>query len=90
MDSIHDMLIKRARRQGMETAITATIIIEAANRVLPSTAKAKTFNNGVLYVEASSGAEAYLFKQELVSHLECVNAALPEPVVKELKVRIKH
>lgn len=90
MEPLHEALIKRMERFGLEKAMSATFIIEAANRVLPEHARAKTFSNGALTVELATPAEAYFFKQEIDSYIEQINAALSEPQVEKIRIRTHH
>lgn len=90
MDSLHDALLNRAKRQGLETTLTAAMVVESANRVLPTICKAKQIKNGVLTIYAKSAADSYACKQEADSYIELINAALPSPMVKEIIVRIQH
>lgn len=88
MDSLHDAMMKRMERVGLEKALSATFILEAANRVLPQQFRAKTFRNGVLTLEANVAAHAYIYKQEEETFLEQINAALPEKIVEKLRLRV--
>ncbi len=90
MDSLHDALVNRAKRQGLETTLTAAMIVESANRVLPIICKAKQYKNGVLTLYSKSAADSYACKQDADSYIELVNAALPNPVIKEIVIRIQY
>jgi hypothetical protein len=90
MDSMHDALIKRMRNFGLDKAITATVIIEAANRILPPEVRAMTFHKGVLTVQAQTGTDAYMLKQELDDSIERINAALAQKPIESIRIRIRH
>ncbi len=90
MESMYDALMRRMEHFGLAQSITATTIIEAANRILPAEAKAQTFRNGSLVVEVTTSAEAYLLKQEQDTYKERINAALGEAKVTTLYLRIAH
>ncbi len=88
MESLHDMLLRRLEHLGVARTITAAIICETANRVLPPEGRATSFRLGRLTVAFGQPAEAYFFKETLADHLDRVNAALPKPVVETIYVRV--
>jgi hypothetical protein len=90
MDSLYDALLKRMQTAGQSQAFTAAMILDSANRVLPQDLRAKVFHNEALTLEAETGAKAYFYKEDAESLLEQINAALGQPVVKTLKIRIQH
>ncbi len=90
MESLGDALQKRISQRGLSSAISATLILEAARRVLPPNVVPHTFRDKTLNVTLTSASDAYFFKQECENYLELINAALPKPVVESIRVRIKH
>ncbi len=90
METLHDALLKRMGNVGLEKVLSASMLVESANRVLPPEFCAKTFKNDCLTIETATSASAYFFKQDSETYLERINAALSNPVVKQLRLRIKH
>ncbi len=90
MEPIAESLRKRLQARGLDQAISASVLTESANRVLPPACRAKTFKNGILTISVASGEEAYFFKQDKEQYIERINAALYEPVVKDLIFRVTH
>lgn len=90
MESLHDALMKRMGNYGIEKAVSATLIIEAANRILPPMVRAKTYRGDILTVEAKTSTDAYFFKQDLETYLERINAAIPQAAIKNIRIHTKH
>ena len=89
LEPLFDAIARRVDKVGMARTFKAAAICEAANRVLPLTARAKIFRNGVMTIATRTGADGYWFKQDLEGWREKINAALPEPLVTSLRVRIQ-
>lgn len=90
MESMHEALLKRMDKFGLAKAITATVILESVNRVLPEGVIAKTYKNGVVTVHIGTSAEAYFFKQEQDVYLERMQAALPEAKIEKIRIWVNH
>jgi hypothetical protein len=90
MESLTDAIAKRMQTMGTAGPITAAIILDAANRVLPPNCVAKYLKGDVLTVEAASSADAYFIKQDSETYLERLLAALPEAKIRELRIRTNH
>lgn len=90
MESLSDALKGRIQHFGLSKAITATQIIDAANRVIPPNFQAKVYKNNSVTVEAPNSAEAYFFKQDVDMYIERINAALNSQEVEHIKIRINH
>ena len=90
MEPLADSLRKRMHRVGLESALSASFILETARRVLPTDCNPKSIHNGVMWIEAPTGADAYFYKQEAENFVERINAALGKKVVEVVKVRIRH
>ncbi len=90
MESLNDAIMDRMARVGQAKAYSASLVLETANRVLPEGFRATTYKAASITIETRIGSEAYFFKQDLDTHLERINAALPKPEVKSLRLRIKH
>jgi predicted nucleic acid-binding Zn ribbon protein len=90
MESMGDALRKRLDRAGLGNAMEASVIVESANRVLPQPLRAKTIKDGTLTIEAETGRDAFFLKQEIETYLERINAALPQSIVKSIRIRSKH
>lgn len=87
MESMGDALKKRLEQAGIGRAVSASVIVESANRVLPEQLRAKTLKDGVLLIEAATNHDAFFLKQESDMYLERINAALPEPLIKSIRIR---
>lgn len=89
MESLADALKRRIQQAGVASSLSATALIEVAQRVLPEQVRATTFHNSVLTVTVPKGSDAYFFKQELETHCERINAALgSQGKVEKIRVRI--
>lgn len=87
MESMGDAIRRRLEQAGIGRAVSASVIVESANRVLPEPLRAKTIKDGVLLIEAATNHDAFFLKQEREMYLERINAALPEPIVKSIRIR---
>jgi predicted nucleic acid-binding Zn ribbon protein len=90
MESLTDAIAKRMNSMGTLSPVTAAMILDAANRVLPETCTAKYLKGDVLTVEAESSAAAYFLKQDTETYLERLQAALPQSPIRELRIRTNH
>lgn len=90
MEPLFDSLKKRLDRQGLDQAISAASHLVIAKRVLPGSANPKSLRNGVMWIEIDSPTEAYFFNQELDDYIEKINAALGQPLVTSLRLRVLH
>jgi hypothetical protein len=90
MESLNDALKKRLNTYHLNQVLSATQIVEAANRVLPPFSRAKTFKNEVLTVAISAPVDAYTFKQDIETHRERINAALGSDTVKQIRIRVTY
>lgn len=90
MDPLHDLIARRLDNFGLTEALTATAILESANRILPADIRAKTFSRGILAVEARDSASAYFFKHDQDDYIERFNAALGDKKITGVRIRISH
>ena len=90
MESMHEAMIKRMGKFGLEKALSATIILESANRVLPPSYRGKVFKDGVITIEVPTSRDAYFFKQDLESTIEQINAALGKAEVTAIRIRVAY
>ena len=89
MEPLADALADRLDSYGLKRVVTAAMIVEAANRVLPSYARAKTFRSGVLTVGITSSPKVYFFQQQQALYLEQIAAALGQSSVTAIRLRIE-
>ncbi len=90
MESLSDSLKKRLDKRGLDGVLTAATLLEIAKRVVPNHVIPKSLHSGVMWVEVSSGSEAYFFKQEIEDYIERINAAIGQEVVTSIRIRTTH
>jgi predicted nucleic acid-binding Zn ribbon protein len=90
MESMHDALQKRLAQSNLNRSLSAAVIVESANRVLPPELRAKIFKEGMLTIEAATSHDAFFLKQEQETYLERINAALAQNLVTKIRIRTNY
>lgn len=90
MESLSDSLNRRLSKKGMDGLVTAASLLETAKRVVPESATPKSLRDGLMWIEITTPVEAYFFKQEIENHTDAINAAIGQPIVKEIRIRVLH
>lgn len=90
MESLTNAIAKRMQTIGATGPITAAMILDSANRILPLTCRAMYLKGDILTVEASSSADAHFLKEDSETYVERLQAALPGAGIRELRIRTNH
>ncbi len=90
MESLTNAIAKRMQTIGAAGPVSAAIILDSANRVLPESCRATYLKGDVLTIEANSSADAYFIKEDTETYLERLKAAIPEAPIRELRIRTNH
>lgn len=96
ISSLRDLLSGSVGRAGIRKSVTASMIVEAANKMLPTylpgdrreDAKAVSFRNGVLRVQLKTSAARFSFRGHEEKLLKKLSEEFPTANIKKISTFI--
>ncbi len=96
ISSLRDLLSGSANRAGIRTSVTAAMIVECANKMLPTylagdrvdDARAVSFKDGVLKIQVRSAAARFSLRSHEIDLVRKLNEEFPHESVTRIRTFI--